>query len=118
MLCVCVTGQQHHRDQLRAPPSTIDVLEHFPPLVLLLAFSGHPALLLLLLPLSVPLLLRLPFLLFDQVEHHSVCRAAHWRHWNIILRSSLLSSLHLSHLEQSYMYMVDSTVYSLHTHTQ
>ena len=27
----------------------------------------------LLLPLSVPLLLRLPFLVFDQVEHHSVC---------------------------------------------
>ena len=79
------------------------------PFILLLALSGHPALLLLLLPLSVPLLLRLPFLLFDQVEHHSVCVAVDYRDcrdWSNILRSSPLSSLHLRHLKQSDIYNI------------
>ena len=74
---------------------TLLTLEHFQPFILLLGLSGHPGLLLLLLPLSVPLLLRLPFLLFDQVEHHSVVVAL-----QSTLRSSLLPSLHLSHLKQ------------------
>ena len=61
---ITVTGLEHRPLLL--------TLEHFQPFILLRALSGHPGLLLLLLPLSVPLLLRLPFLLFDQVEHHSV----------------------------------------------
>ena len=60
--------------------------------MLLLPLSGHPALLLLLLPLSVPLLLRLPFLLFDQVEHHSVCVGG-----ADMVRPSLLSARQFGH---------------------
>ena len=95
----------------------LPLLLMFPPFMLLLPLSGHPALLLLLLPLSVPLLLRLPFLLFDQVEHHSVCVAAGCREWTNGLRSSLLSFLHLRHLKQSVMYWPAHTLSLNQTHT-
>ena len=65
----------------------------FPPLILLLslrAVRGH--LDLLLLPLPVPLLLGLPFLVLDQVEHHSVCVGG-----ADMVRPSLLSARQFGH---------------------
>ena len=96
----------------------LPLLLMFPPFMLLLPLSGHPALLLLLLPLSVPLLLRLPFLLFDQVEHHSVCVAGDCGDCgdcSNMLRSSPLSSLHLSHLKQPDI-ILTFLLGSTHTH--